>query len=162
MRRGTYTWWAHKCVQGGLWTCCQQFKPPSCEGGYQKEGFFPLITLQNRIRGQLKLRAVMYMGMGLLGPPSSEATFPPLLARTSLPQLGPSLLDSFFGNTFWSGQQVYSYPWSLLCSLQQIVPFILRTVGYYLLLVYWQPYKEFWDYEYLFFFKFDLDLHSNK
>lgn len=34
MRKVTYTWWSHKHIQGELWNCCQEFKPPLCEGGY--------------------------------------------------------------------------------------------------------------------------------
>lgn len=33
MRKVTYTWWNCKHIQGGLRTCCQEFKPPQCEIG---------------------------------------------------------------------------------------------------------------------------------
>lgn len=81
-------------------------KQPSCEGGYQKESFFPKSHYRTGFRGQLKLRGIVYMGLGhtALGLPSSEAAFPPLLARTPLPELGPSFLKSFFCNTFEIGQ----------------------------------------------------------
>lgn len=42
----------------------------------------------------------MGMGHAALGPPSSEATFPPLLARTPLPRLGASWLDCFSATLF--------------------------------------------------------------
>lgn len=54
---------------------------------------FPLTSAQNRIHGaaQAKRNCILENAPSALGPPSAAAADPPLLTRTPLLQLGPSV-----------------------------------------------------------------------